>query len=120
MGPKDHELCDALEDWREEKTRKIHGESHLIDIGPSLIMPDGVLDRIVACAHYLKIKSVEDLKRETHWSKTNQFGTEVLSLIHHIIPVPVTSAVFTTAPLQPRRSIPHTSAPPPATSSLPS
>lgn len=107
MGPDEYKLCEALEDWREQKTRETHGESHLMDIGPSLVMPDEVLDRIVACAHYLKIKSVEDLKRETHWSKTNQFGIEVISLIHHIIPVPTASAVLTTTPLQPR-SIPQT------------
>lgn len=108
MGPEEQELCEALEDWREEKTHEIHGESHLIDIGPSIIMPDGVLDRILACAHYLKIRSIEDLRQETHWSKTNQFGIEVISLIHHIIPIPVTSALLTTTPLQPR-SIPQIS-----------
>ncbi|KIJ12990.1 hypothetical protein PAXINDRAFT_14203 [Paxillus involutus ATCC 200175] len=118
MGPKEYELCEALEDWREGKTREIHGELNLIDIGPSLVMPDDILDRIVTCAHYLKIKSVDDLRRETHWSKTNQFGAEVISVIHHIIPIPITPAVFTTTPLQSRCSILQTSTSFPVTPSV--
>ncbi|KIK74047.1 hypothetical protein PAXRUDRAFT_113888, partial [Paxillus rubicundulus Ve08.2h10] len=98
MGPKEYELCEALEDWREGKTCEIHGELNLIDIGPSLVMPDDILDCIMTCAHYLKIKSVDDLRCETHWSKTNQFGAEVIYVIHHIIHIPITPVVFTTTP----------------------
>ncbi|KIK74048.1 hypothetical protein PAXRUDRAFT_176847, partial [Paxillus rubicundulus Ve08.2h10] len=109
MGPKEYELCEALEDWREGKTCEIHGELNLIDIGPSLVMPDDILDCIMTCAHYLKIKSVDDLRHETHWSKTNQFGAEVIYVIHHIIHIPITPVVFTTTPLQSQCSILQTS-----------
>lgn len=115
MGSKEYELSEALEEWREMKTCVTYGESHLIDIGPSIVMPDDVLDRIVACGHYRKIKTLNDLRQETHWNRSNQFGSEVIALIHRIVPHPVTSAVFTTAPLQPRS--PQTSLSLPGTSS---
>ncbi|KIM60425.1 hypothetical protein SCLCIDRAFT_16347 [Scleroderma citrinum Foug A] len=97
MGSKEYELSKALEEWREMKTHVTYGESHLIDIRPSIVMPDDVLDHI------------------THWNRSNQFGSEVIALIHCIIPHPVTSAVFTTAPLQP--CSPQTSLSLPGTSS---
>ncbi|KIK72801.1 hypothetical protein PAXRUDRAFT_21565 [Paxillus rubicundulus Ve08.2h10] len=68
MDLKEYKLCEALEDWREGKTHEIHDESNLIDIGPSLVMPDDILDCIVTCAHYLKIKSVDDLRHEQNQS----------------------------------------------------
>ncbi|KIJ18399.1 hypothetical protein PAXINDRAFT_71362 [Paxillus involutus ATCC 200175] len=92
----------AAEDWREEKTKQMHGESHLTDLGPGLVMPNTVLDRIVACAHHCKIKTTDDLCKETHWSSTDCFGTEVVALVHHIILVPMPQAVLTTVPLQSR------------------
>ncbi|KIJ10665.1 hypothetical protein PAXINDRAFT_85694, partial [Paxillus involutus ATCC 200175] len=70
----------AAEDWREEKTKQMHRESHLTDLGPGLVMPDTVLDRIVACAHHCKIKTTDDLCKEIHWSSTDHFGTEVVAL----------------------------------------
>ncbi|KIJ04929.1 hypothetical protein PAXINDRAFT_21786 [Paxillus involutus ATCC 200175] len=109
MGPKEYELDDALEDWREQKTKDIYGESHLIDLGPGLVMPDSVLERIIACAHHLKISTVDDLRRETRWSGTDKFGSEVISVIHCIIPVPVSAPAFSTTPLQ-RRSVPQSAA----------
>jgi len=115
MNSKEYKLSEALEEWREMKTHVIYGESHLIDIGPSIVMPDDVLDRIVACGHYHKIKTLDDLRQETHWNRSNQFGAELVALIHRIIPHPITPAVFTTTPLQPRS--PQTSLSLPGTSS---
>ncbi|KAG6373132.1 hypothetical protein JVT61DRAFT_6739 [Boletus reticuloceps] len=113
MGPKEHELLEALEDWREQKMITVYGKSHLINIGPAIILPDEALDCIVDCAHFLKITTIDDLVSETHWSKANIFGMEVLEVIHRIIPVPIVPAVFTHAPLQP------CSVPDPGTSQLP-
>jgi len=62
MSSKEYELSESLEEWREMKTHMIYGESHLIDIGPSIVMPNDVLDRIVACGHYRKIKMLDDLR----------------------------------------------------------
>ncbi|KIJ06725.1 hypothetical protein PAXINDRAFT_91575 [Paxillus involutus ATCC 200175] len=96
-------------DWREQKTKDVYGESHLIDLGPGLVMPDSVLEHIIACAHHLKISTVDDLRRETRWSGTDKFGSEVISVIHCIIPVPVSAPAFSTTPLQ-RRSVPQSAA----------
>jgi hypothetical protein len=68
MGPQEHKLCEALEDWRDHKTVEIYGCSHLIDLGPTVVMGDTVLDRIIDCAHHEKIKVIQDLHKETHWS----------------------------------------------------
>ncbi|KAG2139340.1 hypothetical protein DEU56DRAFT_735728 [Suillus clintonianus] len=112
MGPKEYELCEALEDWREEKMAEKYGHSHLIDIDPAIIMADSVLDCLVNCAHHEKIRTIEDLRKETHWSSADKFGSEVLAIIHHIIPVKViVRAALTNAPLQ-RDPLSTTSNPP--------
>ncbi|KAG1839400.1 hypothetical protein DFJ58DRAFT_733343 [Suillus subalutaceus] len=74
------------------------GRSHLIDLCPTVVMGDSVLDRIVDCTHFEKIKIVEDLRKETHWPVNDDLAREVISLIHHIIPI----SLYTTAPLQQR------------------
>ncbi|KAG1724774.1 hypothetical protein EDB19DRAFT_1644335, partial [Suillus lakei] len=101
MGPKEYELCEALEDWREEKMAEKYGCSHLINIGPAIIMADSVLDRLVNCTHHEKIRTIEDLHKETHCLSTDKFGSEVLAIIHCIIPVKaIIRAALTKAPLQ--------------------
>jgi hypothetical protein len=101
MGPKEYKLCEALEDWREEKMAEKYGCSHLIDISPATIMEDLVLDCLVNCVHHEKIRTIEDLCKETHWLATDKFGSEVLAITHHIIPAKVIKRVtLTNAPLQ--------------------
>ncbi|KAG2100864.1 hypothetical protein BD769DRAFT_1312260, partial [Suillus cothurnatus] len=99
MALLDLKLTDALDDWREEATIKLYGHAHLHDLGPGLIMPNSILDRIVECAHFLKIKSTADLVKETRWSGANKHGDEIIALIHQIRPLPTP---LTSAPLQPR------------------
>jgi len=80
-------LQEALEDWREEKTAAIYGWAALNDLGPSLVMPNATLDRIVDCAHHYKIQTVQDLHKETAWTDSERFGAEVIALIQkHSIP----------------------------------
>jgi hypothetical protein len=100
MGPKEYELCEVLEDWREEKMAEKYGCSHLIDIGPSIIMSDSILNCFVNCAHHEKMKTIEDLCKENHWPATDKYRPEVLNIIHHIIPVKVISVALTNTPLQ--------------------
>ncbi|KAG1724446.1 uncharacterized protein EDB91DRAFT_1062838, partial [Suillus paluster] len=66
MGPQEYKLCEALEDWRDQKTVEIYGRSPLIDLGPTVVMGDSVLDRIIDCAHHEKIRVIQDLHKETH------------------------------------------------------
>jgi len=98
MDSQERKLCEALEDWRDQKTVEIYGRSHLIDLGPTVVMGDSVLDRIVDCAHFQKIKVADDLRKETHWSVNDNLAKEVITIIHHIIPI----SLYTTAPLQQR------------------
>ncbi|KAG0694255.1 P-loop containing nucleoside triphosphate hydrolase protein [Suillus ampliporus] len=103
MGPQEFKLCEALEDWRDQKTVEIYGRSHLIDLGPTVVMGDSVLDQIVDCAHFQKIKIADDLRKETHWSVNDNLAREVIAIIHRIIPI----SLYTTAPLK-QRPLPTT------------
>ncbi|KAH7917314.1 P-loop containing nucleoside triphosphate hydrolase protein [Leucogyrophana mollusca] len=101
MSSNDFRLVDALEDWREAATTALYGTAHLYDLGPGLVMPDFVLDRIVQCAHFFKIQSAADLQKETRWSGAEKHGNEVVALILRVCPAPVIlSTPFTSAPLQ--------------------
>ena len=55
------ELHDALNEFQENQTIKKFGLSHLKHSGPGLIMPNAALQRIIDCAHMLKIRSKDDL-----------------------------------------------------------
>ncbi|KIJ14139.1 hypothetical protein PAXINDRAFT_79821 [Paxillus involutus ATCC 200175] len=89
----------ALQDWRESKTTLVYGWASLNDHGPSLIMPNSTLDRIIDCAHHRKIQTHQDLKRETGWTDSDQFGNEVIALIQrHATPRP---SLFASTPLRP-------------------
>lgn len=81
IGRYDMELRNALNEFRENQTIKKFGLSRLKNSGPGLIMPDAVLQRIVDCAHMLKIRSKEDLQIETRWSRTELFADDILALI---------------------------------------
>ena len=82
-------------------TRRIYGECNLNNYGPGIMMPDSSLDRIVDCAYQKKIITIEDLRKETRWSGVDQFGSEVIAIIHHIIPVPIAAPLLSPpTPLQ--------------------
>jgi hypothetical protein len=100
MGPVGYELCGLLEDWREAATRRVYGDSNLRDYGPGTVMPDSVLDRIVDCAQHHKILTIQDLRKETRWSGSDQFGSYIIAIIHRLFPVPTSAPVLTLAPLQ--------------------
>lgn len=68
LTDKDRALKDALLVWREaEYENRFMGEMFL---GPSLVMPLGILDRIVAVCHVdrLKILSLRSLCEQTEWN----------------------------------------------------
>ncbi|KAI5982404.1 P-loop containing nucleoside triphosphate hydrolase protein [Pisolithus albus] len=85
---RDHTLQNALDEWREQTTSAVYGWHHLNDIGPSIVMCNTTLGRIVNCAHHHKINSIQDLRRETAWPDADRYGGEVLSLIQrHAVPL---------------------------------
>jgi hypothetical protein len=81
MASTDFKLIDALDDWQEDTAQKLYGQAHLHDLGPGLVMPNNILNRIVECAHFHKIKSPADLLRETHWSGVDEHGDDIVTLI---------------------------------------
>lgn len=81
-------LRDALEDWRETTTEKTYGIAHLTDLGPTLVMPTEVLNRIVYCANVSKISTKDELIKETRWDEAETWASEVLQIIQRLCPPP--------------------------------
>ncbi|KAL4260460.1 hypothetical protein AB1N83_009629 [Pleurotus pulmonarius] len=109
MDPSDLRLQKALEEWRQAKTAAQFSAAHLRDFGPALIMPNKVLDRIVACASAEKLSTPADLERETRWSKATTYGNEILEVIREHAPKPP-PPLFANTPLQ--RSLSTATGPP--------
>jgi len=102
----DFQLINALSGWRETKTADVYGWPSLNDLGPSLVMPNVILDRIIDCAHHRKILNVQDLRRETGWSDAEMFGDEVIAVImQYAAPLP---PPFISTPLRPNASSSNT------------
>lgn len=86
--PRDLQLMDALDDFREQETVKEFGKITLRTTGPSLIMSNEILKRLVDCAHYFKIKNKGDLVHETRWSRAEKYSEKILALIQSHSPPP--------------------------------
>ncbi|KIK34578.1 hypothetical protein CY34DRAFT_26821 [Suillus luteus UH-Slu-Lm8-n1] len=114
MGLVGYELCGTLEDWWEAATLRVYGDSNLRDYGPSAVMPDSVLDRIVDCVQHHKIVTIQDLCKETRWSGSDKFGADIIVIIHRLFPVPTSTLVLTLAPLQRQLSSVNNSVAPPS------
>ncbi|KAF7967710.1 hypothetical protein HWV62_33295 [Athelia sp. TMB] len=91
--PHDMELRHALHQFRKDETIKVFGLATLKNIGPSIILSNSLLDRIVDCAHVRKISTLDQLKHETQWSRADSCDAVILSLIKtHAPPVPLVAA----------------------------
>ena len=101
MSPGASALRDALEDWRETMTENTYGIAHLTDLGPTLVMPTEVLNRIVYCANASKISTKDDLIKETQWDEAETWGSNVLHLIQHLCPPPPPPPLTTSTPFSP-------------------
>ncbi|KAJ7182546.1 hypothetical protein C8R43DRAFT_829069, partial [Mycena crocata] len=77
----DMNLRDVLHGFRCTTTVPKFGCIVLKNSGPSIVMSNEVLQRIIDCAHFFKISSTEQLARETQWAGVTEFGTEVVDLI---------------------------------------
>ncbi|KAF8158138.1 hypothetical protein B0H34DRAFT_443129 [Crassisporium funariophilum] len=53
-------------------------------------MSDQVITRIVGCAHYHKISTVDNLLKETDWTRerVSEYGEDILLLIRQHFPPP--------------------------------
>lgn len=81
-GPVDYELRRSLDDFRCQKMQERYGPAIARNLGPIDIMSDKILERIVACAHLRKVRSVEDLQREVPkgW-RIQEYGHDVIAII---------------------------------------
>ncbi|KAF8869618.1 hypothetical protein BD779DRAFT_1479631 [Infundibulicybe gibba] len=89
MSAAELNLRDALEEWREAGTLERYGWTHLNDLGPTLIMPLGILNSII--------------DSETQWDGVDRYGDEIVALISRICPRPSVQTPLTT-PMPPRQS----------------
>lgn len=80
-GRADFALRDALLVFRREQTIKSFGISALKSLGPGLVLPDQLLDRIVDCAHHGYITSAQSLLEYTRWDGSHEYASDVLALI---------------------------------------
>ncbi|KIM70516.1 hypothetical protein SCLCIDRAFT_12461 [Scleroderma citrinum Foug A] len=97
----DRALGDALHNWREDKTSALFGWAALNNFGPCLVMPNSILDQIINCAHYNKIETLQDLKKETGWTEADKLGGEVIALIQRHAPPRLSPLVSTPLSRQP-------------------
>lgn len=85
---KERGLRSALQDLRVRCTAERFGASFLQGFGPSIFMPNQVLERIVDCARVGKIGDEEQVRRETKWSGKSEDCQEVVSLVLRFFPPP--------------------------------
>ncbi|KAG1802198.1 uncharacterized protein HD556DRAFT_1192960, partial [Suillus plorans] len=71
----------------------MYGDSNLCDYGLSLVMLDSVLDCIVDCAQHKKFVTIQDLHKETWWSGSDEFGGDIIAIVHCLFPVPTSTPV---------------------------
>lgn len=75
-----------LESWRHDEMKRQYGDAHLQCLGPGLVMGTTIRDRIVDCAHFNKIQTIEDLQKETKWDSASTYGTTILDIIRKWYP----------------------------------
>ena len=60
-----------------------------MDLGPYILLPDELIDRIVDCAHAGKLTSVQDNRDQTQWTWADRHSNVILLLIvQHCTPLP--------------------------------
>lgn len=74
--------------------------------GPHFTLSDPLLDRIVMLTHFSQLSSSGDLKDQTGWRRSAQYGPAIMNIIHKIYPVRETTESFPPPP-----SIPLATAP---------
>lgn len=80
-GEPEVRLARALNNWRQATTAAKYGEAILKDMGSSVVLTNGQLERLVDCAHFGKVTTMDQLNREVQWSSADEFGQDVLNII---------------------------------------
>jgi|SRR5882762_5621649 len=101
----DCSLKQELLAWRERKAREIFGNIDYFT--PNVFWHSSILYRILDLAHAHKINSVIDLKNQTSWCFSEEYGGDIIRLIEQFCPsfqpvqVPA-SSLFISTPLHSR------------------
>jgi len=75
---------DALYDWRTETATGLFGA---LDFWPAdLLLHEEILEDIVVFVDSNKIVSLQDLQRSTSWILWDQYGDQIISLVHRFFP----------------------------------
>ncbi|KAF9008451.1 hypothetical protein BDQ17DRAFT_1176114, partial [Cyathus striatus] len=74
----------ALLAWREKSAIAKFGLDMVKTYGVQLLMPDKIVEHIIACGQAFKIELVSHFLKETRWLKelVLEFGAEILTVIH--------------------------------------
>lgn len=87
---RDHELRQALLQWRNEETVKLHGSTVLHAYGGSVILPIETMKRIIHCAHAGIISTPEEFRREVmapaEW--IDMYVGSILPIVQEVYPPP--------------------------------
>ncbi|KAI0310543.1 hypothetical protein OF83DRAFT_1028360, partial [Amylostereum chailletii] len=70
-----------LREWRQTTAMDVYSRATYKKHGPPLLLSNHNLARIIVCAQANKIKTLEDIKRETLWDKVDAHGAAVLAII---------------------------------------
>lgn len=87
---RDYELRQALLQWRDKETVKLHGSAVLHAYGGSFILPIETMKRIVQCAHAGIISTPEEFRREViapvEW--VDKYVGSILPIVQDVYPLP--------------------------------
>ncbi|KAF7792564.1 hypothetical protein EIP86_003605 [Pleurotus ostreatoroseus] len=87
-----------LHEFRKEKTIQLYGKTHLRNMGPTLVMGNDTLQRIIDCARAHKLPTLDALKKETKWVRTAELGQVVLDIVHRHYPTPNPTSAAASSP----------------------
>lgn len=93
IAPPDNtsELRGLLLAWRDKATLEAYGESMTTYCGSQLLMSDRIVQRLIDCAAAHKIKTHQDITRETGWAveRAQLHGERIILCLISVFPLPV-------------------------------
>ena len=87
MSGSDNILQKALFEWRNQTAEKLFGEYYK-EFGGKLLMHHRTIERVVQLAQADKLKTSKDLKDQTGWAWSSEYGEQVLEVVRkHSTPI---------------------------------
>jgi len=91
---------DALHSWRTKTATGLFGT---LDFWPAdLFLHEDILEDIVIFVDTNKLVNLQDLRRTTNWFLCDQYGDQIISLIHRFFPPAPLPSPFVSMPLPPQ------------------